>query len=87
MIEGRKASTRWFGYGAPSASSVDRGNADEVAGANVHAARALIRGERSEELNDLSVDVDGDKAAAVGIEAGDGSRFVVDRALEGRRRT
>jgi hypothetical protein len=56
----------------------------EITGANAYATRALVRRERREELNELSVELEGDEAVAVGIEAGDGAGLVFDRSLERR---
>ena len=65
---------------------VDAGDADQITRANARAARAVIRGKRSKQLHDLTVDVEGDEALAVDVEAHHGSRIVLDRALERCRR-
>jgi hypothetical protein len=69
---------------ASTSFCIYRRNAHEITGANAYATRALVRCERREELHELSVELEGDEAVAVGIEAGDGAGFVFDRGLEGR---
>jgi hypothetical protein len=69
---------------ASTSLCVYRRNAHEITGANAYATRALVRCERREELNELSVELEGDEAVAVRVEAGDGAGFVFDRGLEGR---
>jgi hypothetical protein len=68
--------------GAAMSRGVDAGDADQITRANARAARAVIRGKRSKQLHDLTVDVEGDEALAVDVEAHHGSRIVLDRALE-----
>ena len=53
---------------------------------NADTAGPIIRGERGEQLNDLSIDVERDETAPTGVESCHGTRLVVDRALEGIRR-
>jgi hypothetical protein len=67
------------------ARGVDAGHADEITGANAHAARMIVRGKSGEQLHDLAVDVERDEALAVRIEAHHGAGVVLDRALERRR--
>src|SRR4051812_24178758 len=73
-------------HGAAPARGVDVGDAHDVAGTDADAAGAVVRNERSEQLHDLAVDVDGDEPVAIGVEAGHGARIVLDGALEGRGR-
>jgi hypothetical protein len=69
---------------ASTSLCVYRRNAHEITGVNAYATRTLVRCERGEELNELSVELEGDEAVAVRVEAGDGAGFVFDRGLEGR---
>jgi hypothetical protein len=63
-------------------------NDDELrADAHRHAQFAVGGSQRTEELNSLPVQVDGDKSLAVRVERADGGGFAARRALECQRRT
>ncbi len=68
--------------GATTSLGVDFRDSHEITGANANAARALVRCERGEELNELSIELEGDEAVAVRVEAGDGAGFVLDGRFE-----
>jgi hypothetical protein len=72
--------------GLSDRASTSRGvylrDAHEITGANPYATRALFRCERREELNELSVELEGDEAVAVRVEAGDGAGFIFYRRFE-----
>jgi hypothetical protein len=68
--------------GAATARRIDFGDAHEIAGADANATRTIVGGERREQLNDLSIDIDRNEAAAICVEAGDGTRIVFDGAFE-----
>src|SRR5262245_51224158 len=59
-------------YGATAAGRVHVCDANEITTANPDATRAIIRGKVCEQLNELAVDVDGNEAISVRIEARDG---------------
>ena len=77
--EGRSSRNR--GDRAATARGVHLGDAYEVAGANTHAARAVVGGELGEQLDDLAVHIDGDQAASIRVESGDGARASSSMAL------
>jgi len=84
VIEGREERlARGLRDRASASLGVYFRDAHEITGANAYATRALVRCERCEELDELPVELEGDEAVAVRVEAGDGAGFVFDRGLEG----
>ena len=52
---------------------------------NAHTSLAIVGGQRGEQLDDLTVDVDGDKTVSIGVESRDGAGFIFNCAVERRR--
>ena len=68
--------------GATISRGVNARDANNVARADAHAARAFVRGESRQELHDLSIDIQRDQPLAIRVEAHHRSSIVLDRTLQ-----
>ncbi len=84
MSEG--ASAHWSGDGTTASCGIDFGDANKVAAADTDAARTVINRQCREELDNLSVDIDGNETVSIRVEARDGTGFVLDGRLQSERR-
>ncbi len=84
MSEG--ASAHWSGDGTTASCGIDFGDANKVAAADTNAARTVINRQCREELDNLSVDIDGNETVSIRVEARDGTGFVLDGRLQSERR-